>query len=56
MVVVLVPIEGGVNVTTKKVFPPGATIAAGAVVTEKSPGFAPENVIAPKFKFATPVL
>src|SRR5690554_420269 len=55
MIAVLVPFADGLNATTRLEFPDAAIVAAGDVVTEKSPGFAPENVIAPIVKGNVPV-
>jgi hypothetical protein len=56
MAAVLTPADAGVRVTSKVVFPPGATVALGALVTAKLPAFDPENEIAPIFSVTVPTL
>ena len=55
MVVVLIPVAEGRNLTTNVVELPPATEALGAVVTANSPAFPPEKLIVPMVKVVAPV-
>jgi hypothetical protein len=52
---VFIPIVKGLNVITKIVELPAATVELGGVVIEKSAAFAPEKDMAPIVKGTTPV-